>query len=391
MATKKYPFLDDLTQGIPLSPLPPSVTHLDPSVPHAPKRPVPLSIDEKKIAIRNALRYFPSQLHELLAPEFAEELEKYGHIYMYRFRPRYEMKAYPLNEYPAKCVQARCIQLMIQNNLDPRVAQYPHELITYGGNGAVFQNWAQYHLVMQYLSKMRDDETLVIYSGHPLGLFPSTPEAPRVIITNGMVVPHYSTRELFDKMYALGVTQYGQMTAGSYCYIGPQGIVHGTTLTIVNAALKYLGTTDLCGKVFVSSGLGGMSGAQAKAGVIAGLIAVIAEVDERAIVKRSQQGWVKEVYRDIDQVICRLREARANKESTSIAYHGNVVTLWEKLASLDEMLVDLGSDQTSLHNPFNGGYYPVQLTFEEANAMMVSNPSEFKSLAIIFRFLFSDV
>jgi urocanate hydratase len=310
-----------------------------------------------------------------------KELKNFGHIYMYRFRPtHYPMKAYPIDYYPAKCKQAAAIMLMIQNNLDPKVAQYPHELITYGGNGSVFSNWAQYHLVMKYLSELEEDQTLVIYSGHPLGIFPSHKDAPRIVITNGMVVPNYSSKEDYERMFALGVSQYGQMTAGSYCYIGPQGIVHGTTITILNAGRKYLGLNNLRGKVFVSSGLGGMSGAQGKAATICNCISVIAEINESALQKRYNQGWIMEIVKDLENCIKRLKEAKNSKEVISIGYLGNIVDLWERLALEPEMLVDLGSDQTSLHNPYNGGYYPVGITFEEANKMMWEQPKKFKEL-----------
>eukprot|EP00324_Dicrateria_rotunda_P005723 CAMPEP_0206152934 /NCGR_PEP_ID=MMETSP1474-20131121/216_1 /ASSEMBLY_ACC=CAM_ASM_001110 /TAXON_ID=97495 /ORGANISM="Imantonia sp., Strain RCC918" /LENGTH=679 /DNA_ID=CAMNT_0053550563 /DNA_START=246 /DNA_END=2285 /DNA_ORIENTATION=+ len=358
---------------------------IDDSVPHSPGRTGKLSLEEKKLALANSLRYFPKRLHEQLAPEFAKELETYNHIYMYRFRPTsYEMKAHPIEDYPAHSRQAAAIMLMIQNNLDHRVAQFPHELITYGGNGSVFQNWAQYLLVMKYLSTMSNEQTLVIASGHPQGLFPSHPTSPRVVITNGMVIPNYSSKEDHDRMAALGVTMYGQMTAGSYCYIGPQGIVHGTTLTVLNAARKYLNRNDMAGITFLTSGLGGMSGAQPKAATICGAIGIIAEVSEAALEKRLSQGWVKEKVTSVDECINRIREARKNKETTSIAFLGNVVALWEALAKIaeetGETLIDLGSDQTSCHNPFNGGYYPVQLSFEEANKMMVEDPDKFKSL-----------
>ncbi|KAJ3391853.1 Urocanate hydratase [Entophlyctis sp. JEL0112] len=356
------------------------VFNLDPSVPHAPKRTPALSDAEKKLAVKNALRYFPVEHHALLAKEFAFELVTYGHIYMYRFRPTsYEMKAYPIDQYPARCVQAAAIMLQIQNNLDRRVAQFPHELVTYGGNGCVFSNWAQYHLTMKYLSQMTEEQTLVLYSGHPQGLFPSHKDAPRCIVTNGMVIPNYSSREDYDRMYALGVSQYGQMTAGSYCYIGPQGIVHGTTITVMNAVRKYLNTNEMAGKVFVTAGLGGMSGAQPKAGVITGMICVVAEVDESALNKRFNQGWVKEKETDLEKLVARVKEAKKNKITTSIGYHGNVVDLWERFAKESENIVDLGSDQTSLHNPFGGGYYPASLSFADAKALMESNPAEFKA------------
>ena len=348
----------------------------DPGVNHAHKRREVLSAEEKKLAVRNALRYFPPHFHRVLAPEFMEELELYGRIYMYRFRPDYEMKARPLSAYPARSPQAASVMLMIQNNLDPAVAQHPHELITYGGNGAVFQNWAQYLLTMQYLSEMSDEQTLVMYSGHPLGLFPSHPEAPRVVVTNGMMIPNYSTREEYERLNALGVTQYGQMTAGSYMYIGPQGIVHGTTITLLNAARLH-SAGDPRGKVFVTSGLGGMSGAQPKAAVIAGMVCVAAEINPKAIRTRKEQGWVDEVYDSLPEVIDRMLEASGKKEALSVAYQGNVVDLWEELARR-EIPIDLGSDQTSLHNPFAGGYYPAGLTFEESNLMMSSDPERFR-------------
>lgn len=352
----------------------------DPNVNHAPKRKDILTNEEKKLAIRNALRYFPKKHHAILAAEFLNELNTYGRIYMYRFRPDYEMFARPIEEYPHKSIQAAAIMLMIQNNLDPRVAQHPHELITYGGNGAVFQNWAQYLLTMKYLSEMTDEQTLVIYSGHPMGLFPSHKDAPRVVVTNGMMIPNYSSKDDYERFNALGVTQYGQMTAGSYMYIGPQGIVHGTTITILNAGrIISKHGEGLSGKLFVSSGLGGMSGAQAKASVIAGAVGVIAEVNNKVIHTRYSQGWVDEVYESLDDLIPRIIKAKQHKEAVSLAYHGNVVDLWERLVK-DNIVVELGSDQTSLHNPFAGGYYPVGLTFEEANEMMSSNPSRFKEL-----------
>uniref|UniRef100_A0A670IY51 Urocanate hydratase 1 n=1 Tax=Podarcis muralis TaxID=64176 RepID=A0A670IY51_PODMU len=337
-----------------------------------------------QLALKNALRYFPSSFHEVLAPEFAKELRDYGHIYMYRFCPRIEMRAYPIQEYPCKTIQAAAIMHMIMNNLDPAVAQFPQELVTYGGNGQVFSNWAQFWLVMHYLSEMTEDQTLVMYSGHPLGLFPSHRNAPRLVITNGMVIPNYSSRDEYEKLFAMGVTMYGQMTAGSYCYIGPQGIVHGTVLTVLNAGRRYLGVENLAGKVFVTSGLGGMSGAQAKAAVIAGCVGIIAEVDEAALLKRHQQGWLMEITSSLDHCIAQLREAKKKKMALSLGYHGNVVDLWERLAeefnTTGELLADLGSDQTSCHNPFNGGYYPVQLSFKEANQLMSSNPVKFRTL-----------
>ena len=380
---------------------------IDESVPHAPRRPVQLNRTERVLALTNVLRYFPKHQHTTLLPELAEELHTLGHIYCHRLRPTaYPMRAHPIDAYPARCRQAASIMLMIQNNLDKEVAQFPHELVTYGGNGSVFSNWAQYLLTMRYLSEMTEDQTLVLYSGHPLGLFPSSPEAPRVVVTNGMVIPNYSSREMYERMYATGVTQYGQMTAGSFCYIGPQGIVHGTTITILSAARKRraaaaaadskgggsgaravevseaCGTESLGGLVYVSSGLGGMSGAQPKAAKIAGCVGVIAEVDGAALHKRHAQGWVDEVVTDVALCIERVRIARANKESVSIGFHGNVVTLWEALAdraAAGELLVDLGSDQTSLHNPFLGGYYPVSLEFEEARAMMRDDPAQFRA------------
>lgn len=351
----------------------------DPSINHAPKRKEILTVDEKKLAVRNALRYFDSRHHEVLAPEFAEELESYGRIYMYRFRPDYEIFARPIMEYPFKSKHAGAIMVMIQNNLDPAVAQHPHELITYGGNGAVFQNWAQYLHTMQYLANMTDEQTLHMYSGHPMGLFPSSNEAPRVVVTNGMMIPNYSSQEDWEKYNALGVTQYGQMTAGSYMYIGPQGIVHGTTITLLNAGRKIAKSGEnLAGKLFVSSGLGGMSGAQPKAGDIAGCISVVAEVNLKAASKRYEQGWVDVLIDDLSKLSKRIKEAKTNKEVVSIAYHGNIVDVWEYF---DEqgIYVDLGSDQTSLHNPWSGGYYPVGLSFEDANEMMTSDPDQFKN------------
>jgi len=368
-------FKNAVLQGIPddlPAPLP-----YDASVSHAPRRKDILSVNEKRLALKNALRYFPAKHHEALAKEFAEELEKYGRIYMYRFRPAYKMYARPIGEYPHRSVQAAAIMLMVQNNLDPAVAQHPHELITYGGNGAVFQNWAQYLLTMKYLAEMTDEQTLVMYSGHPLGLFPSHKEAPRVVVTNGMVIPNYSSPDHWEKFNALGVSQYGQMTAGSYMYIGPQGIVHGTTITVLNAGRRIKGSDgSLAGKVFVTSGLGGMSGAQAKAAVIAGAIGVVAEINPAAVEKRHSQGWVDEVYHDLDRLIERIETARNNKEAVSLAYRGNIVDLWEKLADKN-ITIELGSDQTSLHNPWAGGYYPAGLTFEESNRMMAEEPEKF--------------
>eukprot|EP01083_Nonionella_stella_P078405 214588_1 len=372
--------LKSLAHGIPVDPLPPS-QEINRTLPHAPKRRTKLSTAEFKSAVRNALRYFPKNSHSILAPEFADELRNEGHIYMRRFIPTsYLMKAYPIDCYPAKCQQAAAIMLMIMNNLDHEVAQYPHELITYGGNGSVFSNWAQYHLTMYYLSMMTEEQTLHMYSGHPAGLFPSSVDSPRVIISNGMVIPNYSKKDDYDKMYALGVSIYGQMTAGSYCYIGPQGIVHGTTITLLNAGRKYLGLESMSGTgtVYVSSGLGGMSGAQPKAGTISGAITVIAEVDINAINKRYEQGWVLEKFSDLDACIDRLKEAKRKKISTSIAYHGNIVDLWESLTTEKDNIVELGSDQTSLHNPFGGGYIPVGMTLDAARKMISDDPVGFK-------------
>jgi urocanate hydratase len=364
-------FQEEISAGIPDQL--PALQPYDNSINHAPRRKDILTPEEKRLALRNALRYFPQHLHEALAPEFAEELQKYGRIYMYRYRPQYEMKARPIDEYPAKSRQAAAIMLMIQNNLDPKVAQHPHELIIYGGNGAIFQNWAQYRLVMKYLSEMNDEQTLVMYSGHPLGLFPSHKDAPRVIVTNGMVIPNYSKPDDWERMNALGVSQYGQMTAGSYMYIGPQGIVHGTTITVLNAARKVKSSPVL----FVTAGLGGMSGAQPKAGNIAGVISVTAEINPLAAQKRYDQGWVDELHFDLDELIPALRKAIADKRIVSMAYVGNVVDLWERLVK-EDIHVDLGSDQTSLHNPWAGGYYPVGLTLEESKQMMADNPALFK-------------
>jgi urocanate hydratase len=370
-------FQQQILQGIPEEL--PEAKPFDSEVSHAPKRKDILSVEEKKLAVRNALRYFHPRHHGRLAVEFLEELQRFGRIYMYRFRPTYKMHARPLNEYPHKIKEGGAIMMMIQNNLDPAVAQHPHELITYGGNGAVFQNWAQYLLTMKYLATMTSDQTLHMYSGHPMGLFPSSPEAPRVVVTNGMMIPNYSKQDDWEKYNALGVTQYGQMTAGSYMYIGPQGIVHGTTITILNAGRKINSGDDgnLAGKLFVSSGLGGMSGAQPKAASIAGCISVVAEVNEKAISKRHSQGWVDEVIADPKQLVKRVGEAKKKKETVSIGYHGNIVTLWELLAEND-VHVDLGSDQTSLHNPWAGGYYPVDLGFDEANEWMAKRPDDFK-------------
>ena len=354
----------------------------DPAVNHAPRRKDILTQEEKVLALRNALRYFPERHHAVLAREFAEELRRYGRIYMYRFRPSYEMYARPVGEYPARCPQAAAIMAMIQNNLDPRVAQHPHELIIYGGNGAIFQNWAQYRLVMQYLATMTAEQTLVMYSGHPLGLFPSHRDAPRVIVTNGMVIPNYSKPDHWEKFNALGVSQYGQMTAGSYMYIGPQGIVHGTTITVMNAARKVLQARgqdgdDRGGMLFVTAGLGGMSGAQPKAGNIAGVVSVTAEINPLAARKRFEQGWVDELHDSLDELIPRIRQAMAAREVVSLAYVGNVVDLWERLAD-EGIRVDLGSDQTSLHNPWAGGYYPVGYGLEESKRMMAEEPERFR-------------
>ncbi|MCP3979440.1 MAG: urocanate hydratase [bacterium] len=368
-----------VAEGIP-DPLPPRDT-ADADVDHAPARRQVLNGAERELALRNALRYFPASAHAELAPEFAEELRVDGRIYMRRLRPTgYEMKARHIDDYPANSRQAASIMMMIQNNLDYAVAQHPHELVTYGGNGTVFQNWAQYRLAMQYLSRMTDDQTLALYSGHPLGLFPSHPDAPRVVVTCGMVIPNHSTPEDYERLAALGVTSYGQMTAGSFMYIGPQGIVHGTTITLLNAGRKYLGAQGergLEGKVFVTSGLGGMSGAQAKAAVIAGAVGVVAEVNPKALHKRHQQGWVQEVETDLDGVLARIERARKQREPLSLGYLGNVVDLWERLAA-SGVQVELGSDQTSLHNPFAGGYYPAGIELEEANRLMNDDPQRFK-------------
>ncbi len=371
-------FQQAITQGIP-NDLPQPKPY-DPKVNHTPPRRNILTDDEKRLAVRNALRYFPKKWHAQLAPEFADELNKYGRIYMYRFRPDYEMYARPIDEYPAKSKQSAAIMLMIQNNLDPKVAQHPHELITYGGNGAVFQNWAQYLLTMKYLSEMTEEQTLAMYSGHPMGLFPSHKEAPRVVVTNGMMIPNYSSLDDYDRHNALGNTQYGQMTAGSYMYIGPQGIVHGTTITILNAKriiVERFGKAQDEPVLFVSSGLGGMSGAQPKAGNIAGVVSVVAEVNPKAAKKRHKQGWVDEIIDNLDILTQRVREALQNKEVISFGYIGNIVDVWEKFDQ-ENLKIDLGSDQTSLHNPFNGGYYPVDLSFEEANRMMATEPEKFK-------------
>ena len=369
-------FQADIRGGIPH--VLPELQAYDNSVSHAPKRKDILSAEEKKLALRNALRYFPKELHAQLLPEFTQELKDYGRIYMYRLRPRYAMHARPINDYPHHSMQAAAIMMMIQNNLDPAVAQHPHELITYGGNGAVFQNWAQYRLTMQYLSEMTDQQTLVMYSGHPLGLFPSNPNAPRVVVTNGMVIPNYSKPDDWERFNALGVSQYGQMTAGSYMYIGPQGIVHGTTITVLNAARKVFGKEkDHKMPLFVSSGLGGMSGAQPKAGNIAGVVSVVAEINPHAAEKRHAQGWVDELHYNLDELIPAVKKAVEERRVVSMAYVGNVVDLWERLAK-DNVQVDLGSDQTSLHNPYAGGYYPVGMSLEESNKMMAEDPDTFK-------------
>jgi urocanate hydratase len=375
-------FARAVLEGIP-SELPPA-RERDPGLSHAPKRKKILSAEERKLALRNALRYFEPKFHKELAGEFARELELYGRIYMYRFRPEYPIRAYPIDWYPAKSRQAAAILLMLMNNLDPAVAQHPEELITYGGNGAVFQNWAQYRLALRYLATMTDEQTLVLYSGHPLGLFPSHPEAPRVVVTNGLMIPNYSKPDDWERYNALGVTQYGQMTAGSFMYIGPQGIVHGTTITVLNAGRRLaqtrgetVGEEGLRGRVFVTAGLGGMSGAQARAAVLAGAVGVVAEVNEHALFKRHRQGWVDEVFTELDPLLARMQRARASGEAVSLAYRGNVVDLWEKLAA-SGVSVDLGSDQTSLHNPWAGGYYPVGLSLEESNRLMAEEPAAFR-------------
>lgn len=376
-------FQSQIQEGIPNRL--PETPSMDKNINRAPKRKEILSNEEKALALRNALRYFPEELHEILAKEFAEELKTYGRIYMFRYRPDYEMYARPISEYPAKCDQAAAIMLMIQNNLDPRVAQHPYELITYGGNGAVFQNWAQYRLVMKYLSEMTEEQTLVMYSGHPMGLFPSSPSAPRVVVTNGMMIPNYSKPDDWEKFNALGVTQYGQMTAGSYMYIGPQGIVHGTTITVMNAARmlrnkrgdKNIYERAAEGLLFVTAGLGGMSGAQPKAGNIAGCVSITAEVNPKAAIKRFEQGWVDELVDNIDDLCSRTQEALKIGKAHSFAFIGNIVEVWEVFAEKG-IHIDLGSDQTSLHNPWAGGYYPVGLTYEESNLLMAENPSLFK-------------
>ena len=368
-------FKKQVKEGIP-SKLPELLPY-DKEVSHAPKRKRILTFEEHKLALRNALRYFPKEWHKTLVTEFGKELKDFGRIYMHRFRPTYEMKARSIDDYPGKCEQARAIMLMIQNNLDPKVAQHPHELITYGGNGAVFQNWAQYRLVMKYLSEMTEDQTLAMYSGHPMGLFPSHKDAPRVVVTNGMMIPNYSKPDDWEKFNALGVTQYGQMTAGSYMYIGPQGIVHGTTITLLNASRKIGGGPE--GKLFITAGLGGMSGAQPKAGNIAGVVSITAEVDPKAAYKRHEQGWVDEVTDNVDRAIDMALEWKMKKQARSIAYLGNIVTLWEKLVEIG-IIPEMGSDQTSLHNPWAGGYYPVQVGFEEAKEIMAKDPARFKEL-----------
>ena len=368
-------FQEELQLGIPAEL--PDMPEYDTTINHAPKRKDILTIEEKRLALRNALRYFPKQLHARLAPEFADELKRYGRIYMYRYRPTYPMYARPIDEYPHRSRQAAAIMMMIQNNLDPRVAQHPHELITYGGNGAVFQNWAQYRLVMKYLSEMTDEQTLVMYSGHPLGLFPSHKNAPRVVVTNGMVIPNYSKPDDWERDNALGVSQYGQMTAGSYMYIGPQGIVHGTTITVLNAKRLHSRAGNKRSTLFVTAGLGGMSGAQPKAGNIAGVVSITAEINPKAAQKRFEQGWVDELHNNLDELIPALQKAVAEKKVVSMAYVGNVVDLWERLAQ-ENIEVDLGSDQTSLHNPWAGGYYPVGYTLEESQRMMAEEPERFK-------------
>ena len=376
-------FQEEILAGIPQDRLPEPKPY-DKTINHAPKRKDILTAEEKVLALKNALRYFPAKFHAELAPEFAQELKDYGRIYMYRFRPSYDIYARPIDEYPCRSRQAAAIMAMIQNNLDPRVAQHPHELIIYGGNGAIFQNWAQYRLTMKYLAEMTDEQTLSMYSGHPMGLFPSHKDAPRVVVTNGMVIPNYSKQDDWERFNALGVSQYGQMTAGSYMYIGPQGIVHGTTITVMNAARKQLkargiaGTREnMKGMLFVTAGLGGMSGAQPKAGNIAGVVSVTAEINPLAARKRYDQGWVDELHENLDELIPRIRKAMENKETVSLAYLGNVVDLWERLA-VENIPVDLGSDQTSLHNPWAGGYYPVGLSFEESVKMMAEEPEKFR-------------
>ena len=372
----KTDFRKQLAEGIP-SELP-AIKKFDSNINHAPKRKDILRPDEKRLAVKNALRYFPSKFHKILAREFAEELKNFGRIYMYRFRPDYEIRARHIDDFPHRSSSAAAIMLMISNNLDVEVAQHPHELITYGGNGAVFQNWAQYRLIMKYLSEMTDEQTLVVYSGHPMGLFPSHTDAPRLVVTNGMVIPNYSSRDHWEKFNAMGVSQYGQMTAGSYMYIGPQGIVHGTTITLLNACrLKGIKEEEFAGKLFVSSGLGGMSGAQPKAASIAGVVSVIAEVNPKAIHVRHSQGWVDEVYSDMDKLVQRVKKATSEASTVSIAFEGNIVDVWECFAD-EKIKIDIGSDQTSLHNPLSGGYYPAGISFDEANRMMASEPELFR-------------
>ncbi len=375
-------FKEEILAGIPATL--PEPKPYDTNINHAPKRKDILTPAQKKLALRNALRYFPKEFHATLAPEFAKELKDYGRIYMYRFRPDYKIYARPIDEYPCKCRQAAAIMAMIQNNLDERVAQHPHELIIYGGNGAIFQNWAQYRLTMQYLATMTEEQTLSMYSGHPMGLFPSHKDAPRVVVTNGMVIPNYSKPDDWERFNALGVSQYGQMTAGSYMYIGPQGIVHGTTITVMNAARMQLkkrgieGTREnMAGMLFITAGLGGMSGAQPKAGNIAGVVSVTAEINPKAARKRYEQGWVDELHDNLDELITRIKKATTGKETVSLAYVGNVVDLWERLAD-EDIKVDIGSDQTSLHNPWAGGYYPVGYSLEESQKMMAEEPERFK-------------
>jgi urocanate hydratase len=368
-------FHHDILNGIPAEI--PAKKPFEPQINHAPKRKDILSAEEKKLALRNALRYFPKEQHAELIEDFMDELQRYGRIYMHRYRPDYTMYARPISDYPGLCEQAKAIMLMIQNNLDYAVAQHPHELITYGGNGAVFQNWIQYRLTMKYLAEMTDDQTLVMYSGHPMGLFPSHKEAPRVVVTNGMMIPNYSKPDDWERFNAMGVTQYGQMTAGSYMYIGPQGIVHGTTITVLNAARRISKNNEgIAGKLFVTAGLGGMSGAQPKAGNIAGCVSVTAEINAKAVHTRHSQGWVDEVIENLDALCVRVREAKNNKEVVSIAYIGNIVDVWEKFEQ-EGIFVELGSDQTSLHNPWAGGYYPAGQSFEESNRMMAEEPELF--------------
>ena len=371
---REIDFKSVILQGIPENL--PEAKPFDQNLNHPPKRKEILSAEEKKLALKNALRYFNKKHHALLAKEFAEELKNYGRIYMYRFRPDYKIHARSIYDYPHQSIQAAAIMLMLSNNLDDAVAQHPHELITYGGNGAVFQNWAQYLLTMKYLAEMSDEQTLVLYSGHPMGLFPSHKDAPRVVVTNGMMIPNYSKPDDWEKFNALGVTQYGQMTAGSFMYIGPQGIVHGTAITVLNAGRK-IGKDGLAGKVFVTSGLGGMSGAQPKAAVIAGAIGVVAEINPKAVKIRHEQGWVDEVFEDLNQLLERIKKAKENKEAISLAFQGNIIDLWECL-SKENFPIELGSDQTSLHNPWAGGYYPAGLTYEESNDLMARDPEKFK-------------